>query len=190
MSKAQIGRLQNQARMHEEIRKKEQAKMDKLAEQFRAYKRHHYQVGLEFGLWMRQGSALSLAFASWSHHLRHEKALRDANGLKQTVNGLRADQIARMRKYLEMWQGNVERALYEDIFSHWAKATADSDLYRQIAAAEGAAEAARAQIPPLEEQVRQLEEALVQKDAELAAALADAADQLGRLKTQRQSWHE
>merc|ERR1719440_1196865 len=81
-SKAQIGRLQNQARIAEEIRKKEQAKFHDLEERLRIFKRHHYKVGLELGPWLRQGTNVGLAFASWRHDVRHAQALRDAERLR------------------------------------------------------------------------------------------------------------
>merc|ERR1719460_986257 len=129
MSKAQIGKLQNQARIAEEIRKKEQEKFRQFEERLRHFKKHHYQVTMEMGLWLRQGSHVGLVFASWRHHVRHAKALREADELRKLAGGLKEAQIARMKKYLEMWQGNTERAAFQDSFTSWARVTADGELH-------------------------------------------------------------
>lgn len=189
-TQAQIGMLQRQELINAEILKKQKAATATVEQALKEHKIHHFKVGIDFGEWLRQGRDLANVFTGWRHHVQHLKALEEAEGLRKTVGGLQEQQIARMRKYLELWQGNVERTLFQDIFSSWKRATADSDLYRQIAAAEGAAEAARRSIGPLEEKIRGLEEDLARKDAEMAAALARAAEEIERMKQQQTTWHE
>jgi hypothetical protein len=184
-SKAQIGRLQNQARIAEEIRKKELQKYQDLEERLRNFKRYHYTVELAVGRWLRQGNDVGTAFTVWRHHLRHAKALREVEHLRNQVTGMKDRNMARLKQYLELWQGNVERAAFQDTFKSWAHAAETGNLYRQIAVAEGAAEAARAQLTPLQEQVLELERQLAEKEAEMAAALALAAEEIARLKAQQ-----